>query len=104
MKYCPALFALLLSFTALAPAQDGAAAYKQNCASCHDGGNDRAPSRDSLRAMSPDRILNAMEAGPMITMASRLKATDRRALAEYLAGKSFSMPFDMKPPPQAMCG
>jgi hypothetical protein len=36
--------------------------------------------------MSPDRILNAMEAGPMITMASRLKAAERRALAEYLAG------------------
>jgi len=104
MRYWLASFALLLSFATLSPAQDGAAAYKQNCASCHDGGNDRAPSRDSLRAMSPDRILNAMEAGPMITMASRLKAADRRALAEYLAGKSFSQPFDMKPPAQAMCG
>jgi polyvinyl alcohol dehydrogenase (cytochrome) len=104
MRYCLPSFVLLLSFAALTPAQDGAAAYKQNCASCHDGGNDRAPSRDSLRAMSPERILNAMEAGPMITMATRLKATDRRALAEYLAGKSFSQPFDPRPPAQAMCG
>ena len=40
-------FVLLLPALALAQsgAPDGAALYKQNCASCHDGGMDRAPSR-----------------------------------------------------------
>ncbi|HEY6347315.1 MAG TPA: PQQ-binding-like beta-propeller repeat protein [Bryobacteraceae bacterium] len=92
-----------LLFSAHVLAQDGAAAYKQNCAACHDGGNDRAPSRDVLRAMTPDRVLAAMESGPMISMASRLKAADRRAIAEFVTGKSFSQPLVTTPPASAMC-
>ena len=97
---------VLIAFISLAPivaAQDGAAGYKQNCASCHDGGNDRAPGRDALRGMTPERVLAAMESGPMISMASRLKAQDRRAVAEYLTGKSFSQPLETAPPSKAMC-
>src|SRR5215475_3772879 len=96
----------LLALTALAPllaAQDGALGYKQSCASCHDGGNDRAPGRDALRGMTPERVLAAMESGPMISMASRLKAPDRRAVAEYVTGKSFSRPLETAPPARAMC-
>src|SRR5205085_3144360 len=103
MRYILRRTAFVLTCAGLACAQDGAAVYKQNCASCHDGGNDRAPSRESLRAMAPERVLNAMEAGPMISMASRLKAMDRRALAEYVTGKIFSQAFDTKPSAKAMC-
>jgi polyvinyl alcohol dehydrogenase (cytochrome) len=84
-------------------AQDGAEGYKQNCASCHDGGNDRAPGRDTLRGMTPDRVLAAMETGPMTSMALRLKAPERRAVAEYLTGKSLSQPLQTTPPASAMC-
>ena len=42
--------ALLFSSAILLSAQDGATLYQRNCASCHDGGMDRAPARDSLRA------------------------------------------------------
>ena len=52
--------------------QDAAAFYQTSCASCHDGGADRAPNRDALRAMNPERVLRALESGPMISMATGL--------------------------------
>jgi len=84
-------------------AQDGAALFKQSCASCHDGGVDRAPSRDALRTMSPERILDAMENGPMIPMAIRRSGEERRVIAEFVSGKSFTHALDMTPPAKAMC-
>ena len=96
-------FLLLAFITALAAAQDGAALYKQNCATCHDGGMDRAPSRDALKAMSADRVLAAMETGPMISMASRRTALERRAIAEFVSGKKLTGVLETKPLPQAMC-
>src|SRR5438046_10756582 len=71
-------------------AQDGAALYKDSCATCHDTGVERAPTREALRAMSPERVLDVMEAGAMISMASRLSGSGRRAIAEFVTGKSFS--------------
>src|SRR6185503_18956085 len=41
---------------------------------------------------------------PMISMASRSTAAERRAIAQYITGKSLSKKdVDMTPPPQAMC-
>src|SRR5215469_6227743 len=70
-------------------AQDAAGLYKESCAMCHDGGEGRAPGRDALRSMTPQRVLAAMETGPMISMAVRRSAAERRAIAEYVTGKSF---------------
>jgi polyvinyl alcohol dehydrogenase (cytochrome) len=84
-------------------AQDGAALFKENCASCHEGGLDRAPSREALRAMPPERILAAMETGPMISMASRRSAAERRLIAEFVAGKALGSPMLTAPPASAMC-
>jgi polyvinyl alcohol dehydrogenase (cytochrome) len=83
------VFALLarLSLSGPAIAQDPQPLYERNCASCHNGGMDRAPLRDEFRAMSAQRVLNAMETGAMTTMALRLNAVERRALAEFLTGK-----------------
>ncbi|HEY1242917.1 MAG TPA: PQQ-binding-like beta-propeller repeat protein, partial [Bryobacteraceae bacterium] len=94
---------LFVFIAALASAQDGSALYKQNCATCHDGGMDRAPSRDALKAMSADRVLAAMETGPMISMASRRTALERRAIAEFVSGKKLTGNLETKPSPQAMC-
>ena len=81
--------ALLFSFAGPLSAEDGASLYKQLCASCHDTGFDRAPDRDALRAMSPERVLAALESGPMISMASGRTGVERRAIAEFVTGKSF---------------
>jgi polyvinyl alcohol dehydrogenase (cytochrome) len=97
------LLALFAFSAGLAAAQDGAALYKQSCAQCHDGGMDRAPSRDALKAMSADRVLAAMETGPMISMASRRTALERRAIAEFVSGKALTGVLETKPLPQALC-
>ena len=69
-------------------AQDGAALYRTNCASCHEaGGESRAPGRDSLRLMSAEHILSALEDGLMKPQGSQRTAEERRALAEFLSGK-----------------
>jgi len=84
-------------------AQDGSSLYDRSCASCHNGGNDRAPSRDALRSMSADRVLAAMETGPMISMAVRLTTADRRAIAEFVSGKPIGQPLVTTPSAKAMC-
>ena len=97
--------ALVLSFPVLAFAQapDGAALYKQNCATCHDAGVNRAPARDAFQAMSAETVLAAMETGAMITMANGRTAAERRAIAEFLTGKSLGTPLNTTPSPSAMC-
>jgi len=93
---------VLLSASVL-DAQDGGAIFTERCASCHDGGIDRAPDRSVLRDMSAERVLAAMETGPMISMASTRTAADRRAIAEFITGKKLSNGPSDAPPPQAYC-
>jgi polyvinyl alcohol dehydrogenase (cytochrome) len=95
--------ALLVVFAGVASADDGATVYKQVCASCHDNGLERAPDRDALRTMSPERVLAALETGPMISMTAARSAAERRAVAEFVTGKSFGQALDVTPSPQAMC-
>jgi polyvinyl alcohol dehydrogenase (cytochrome) len=96
-----AVFAFLQLAHAQAP--DGAALYKGSCASCHDSGENRAPTRDAFRAMPAERVLASMETGSMITMANNRSAAERRAIAEFLTGKSLSNPLVTTPAPAAMC-
>lgn len=96
-------FALLLAGTAsILLGQNGEALYKQMCATCHEGGADRAPSREALRAMSADRVLAALESGPMISVTSRRTSPERRAIAEFVSGKKLGA-IETKPSAQAMC-
>jgi len=53
--------------------------------------------------MSADRVLVAMETGPMISMAVRLTTADRRAIAEFVSGKPIGQPLVTTPPAKAMC-
>src|SRR5207244_4010798 len=80
--------ALLALLAGVAFADDGPTVYAQICASCHDAGYDRAPDRAALRSMSPERVLAALETGPMISMTDRRSAAERRAVAEFVTGKS----------------
>jgi len=95
--------AILFGAAYLASAQDGGAIYQKSCAPCHDGGADRAPTHEALHAMTPERVLAAMESGPMISMANRQSEAARRAIAEFITGKSFSHPLDTAPAAAAMC-
>src|SRR5580704_4086173 len=67
--------------------QTGESMYRQSCAACHDGGVERAPQRQALKAMSPEHVLAAMETGPMLYMAARWPAAGRRAIAEFVTEK-----------------
>jgi polyvinyl alcohol dehydrogenase (cytochrome) len=107
MKIRLALIAAVLGSAGLVhaqtPAPDGAELYKRSCAQCHDSGANRAPDRDAFRALPAERVLAAMETGSMITMANNRTAAERRAIAEFLTGKSLSNPLVTTPAPAAMC-
>jgi polyvinyl alcohol dehydrogenase (cytochrome) len=66
----------------------GFAVFQQHCVSCH--GNpayERAPSPTTLRSMSPERIYTALTTGIMKPVGDTLTDTDRRRVAESLAGQ-----------------
>jgi len=85
-------------------AQDGPSVYRAACASCHDTGIDRAPTRAALMAMTPERVLAALESGSMISMTAARSASERRAVAEFVTGKSLQRPLVTRPSPGSMCG
>jgi polyvinyl alcohol dehydrogenase (cytochrome) len=94
---------LLGAVRTAAAAEDAATLYSQLCASCHETGLNRAPTRDALRQMTPERVLTALESGVMLSMASGRTGVERRAIAEFVTGKTFGTPFSNRPSPQAMC-
>src|SRR3954465_1921602 len=71
-------------------AQDGGALYRRASPGSPDPGPDRAPSRDALQTMTAERVLAAMESGPMLSMASRDSGAERRAIAQFVTGKTLS--------------
>src|SRR3954471_7297602 len=77
-----------VSILAAAPAsaQEGAALYAQRCASCHEVGQAaRVPARDVIAALTPDRIVTALETGTMRVQGETLTPDQRRAIASYLS-------------------
>ena len=102
-RFVTSCCAVLLSASILS-AQDGPALYKKSCAVCHDAGVGRAPSRETLHAMTPRQVLAAMESGAMISMAASLTEAERRAIAEFVTEKSLGQDSEMAPSKQAMCG
>lgn len=92
------LLTCLLATPAILLAQDGAALYRRHCATCHEAGaQTRAPSREALRQLTPERIISALEsiASPMANMGLARTREERRAVARYLSGK----PFGTEKPP-----
>lgn len=100
LERCAAGSCVFLFCACLLSAQDGATLYRRTCSSCHDTGAERVPSHEILKAMPPERVLAAMESGPMVVMASRLSVAERRAVAEFVSGKSLGQPV---PPPNGIC-
>ena len=78
--------------------------YKRNCAQCHDTGANRAPNREAFRPCPPSACWRPWKPASMVTMANNRTAAERRAIAEFLTGKSLSNAARAPTPaPQAMC-
>ena len=76
---------LLQSITPLvARAQDGAAIYKERCASCHDSPAPRVPSLSTIKAMSGEAIHQSLTRGLMKTRAEGLSPTQLLDLIHYI--------------------
>ena len=80
MRYV-CLFGLL---TSLLHAQDGAAIYKERCASCHDTPSARVPSLVTIKQMSGEAIYTALTNGVMKTQAAGLSTAHLFALIGYI--------------------
>jgi polyvinyl alcohol dehydrogenase (cytochrome) len=75
-----------------AAAQDGEALFRTYCAACHEGprADAQAPAVDTLRRLSAEQVLNALERGSMRARAAERSRAQRRALAEFVSGKRLS--------------
>jgi polyvinyl alcohol dehydrogenase (cytochrome) len=64
--------------------------FERRCTACHDNPapSSRAPSREGLRALTPERVLQALN-GPMAVNAEGMTAEQKRAMAELVTGKPF---------------
>lgn len=82
---------------------DGAAIYRRACAFCHEQSNiDRMPARAVIARMSPEAILGALNTGIMAQQAQALSPVERRAVAEFLAGRPLGNELPATPP-EAFC-
>jgi polyvinyl alcohol dehydrogenase (cytochrome) len=70
------------------PVPPGQAVYDRACATCHSEAASDAPTRNDLRAMTPEAILNALVNGKMQRQGSALSDADRRAVSEFLAARA----------------
>ena len=77
----------VLGASAQAPddAHPGLVVYRQECASCHDGGNARAPALSILQSITSDDLRYALSDGIMAEQGLGLSAQDRASVIEYLA-------------------
>ncbi|MDR1988811.1 MAG: PQQ-binding-like beta-propeller repeat protein [Acidobacteriaceae bacterium] len=83
------LFALLLAGGAEAQSVNGSTVFTANCASCHDGAaTSRAPAPEQLKARTPESIIDALTGGAMRYQGLSLSGAERRAVAEFLTGRS----------------
>ena len=88
------LFFAAMSAPAFAQTPNGQAIYDKSCASCHQlpGADSRAPNREGLRQFSPESILTALTTGNMYRQGYDLSDVEKRAVAEFLAGRALGSP------------
>jgi polyvinyl alcohol dehydrogenase (cytochrome) len=79
-------------------APNGEVVYRQHCASCHEGSLPRMPSREALRAMTPEAIETTLSSFFMRRQGAALSPAERRAVAAFLTGRpagSYRAPLDV---------
>jgi polyvinyl alcohol dehydrogenase (cytochrome) len=77
--------ATILSAQVGAAAPDGAAIYKERCASCHDMPQGRVPAFGAIKAMSGEAIYVALTTGAMKTQAQGMSIVQIFTLLGYIA-------------------
>src|ERR1700733_8694436 len=80
-------------------ADSGEAVYERYCARCHELGNPRIPTRETLQKMPATRILRALNYGAMIAIAYTMNLGQREAVASWLGTPGGDPP----PSPAAFC-
>src|SRR5262245_54892026 len=86
MRYvCLLALSILVLSAQVLSAQDGAAIYKERCASCHDAPQGRVPSLSAIKAMTGEAIYIALSSGAMKTQAQGLSVPQLFALIGYIA-------------------
>ena len=76
---------LILTIAGLLQAQDGAALYKERCASCHDSPEGRTPSIGAIKQMTGEAVYAALTNGVMKSQTSGLSTQELISLLVYIA-------------------
>ena len=76
---------LALTIAGLLEAQDGAALYKERCASCHDSPQGRVPSIAAIKQMTGEAVYAALTNGAMKSQTSGLSTQEVISLLVYIA-------------------
>jgi polyvinyl alcohol dehydrogenase (cytochrome) len=70
----------------------GEQTFQHSCASCHSGAPDsRAPSPEALKARTPQAVIESLMTGAMRPQGARLSGPERRAVAEFVTGKTVTV-------------
>lgn len=83
--------------SAHAAAPDGAALYQTRCASCHDKGDERTPTREILSKNPPSFIMLSLKIGAMAPMAAGLSDDEMLAIARHVSKAPASAGNDIDP-------
>src|SRR5580704_12500073 len=70
----------------------GEVLYREHCATCHDGGVARAPDRNALRQLSPERTGFALAYGMMSQQGRDLSRGQIGDIVRFLAGGPAAAP------------
>ena len=83
------LIIVLLPSTSFAQVLQVMPLFEARCAQCHGGSANerRAPDRNALMSMTPERILAALTTGSMVANANGISDGQKRALAVLLSGR-----------------
>lgn len=76
---------VILTMTGVLQAQDGAALYKERCASCHDSPAGRTPSIGAIRQMTGAAVYAALTTGAMKGQTSGLSTQEVISILVYIA-------------------
>src|SRR5215469_6601575 len=97
MRYA---YLIILTMPVLVNAQDGAALYKERCASCHDSPTGRIPSMDAIKKMTDRAVYAALTTGVMKPQTSGLSTQQIFSLLVYIGPVSSA---NTKPAFQKSC-